>query len=333
MWVSGIERYKGKLGLLFQDKDGQCHFGPPEDLRSELPLAASGRLEATVEFAEWRTVKACDYLEAVGLGHLLGGGQRCYEFQTAGGPVVIPGQLLVVALLGATSLMRAPLLSPQGPTALMTAFGGEALHVELTPRRMRKFQIDRSLAVSRMAWVLTHPSGSRAWSSVYFHAISGRLDMTLPAARSKVALRGLQSQGKLWVTALELLTLEPTERAHEFAADFFEPNFCWTLSESKGLGKLEQTTQAANICSPMTDRHWEDVKALLSAHCSWINRKQRSYCIRSRLDTIRLHLFSGISFYQLPVSPGLREASRGLTKKLRRLDIWADVESALQSTI
>ena len=318
---------------MLQERDGKRLFGLPEDLRPELPVPSSGRLEANLMFSEHTVIHADDYLEAVGLSHLDGSGQRCYEFHTPGGVVVVPGQLLVVALVGVTGLMRAPLLTPQGPTALMTAFCDHELVFHLTPHRMRKFQIDRAQAVNRMKWILTYPSGARAWSSVYVRAIEGQLDIALPAARSRVALRGIQTQGKLWVTSLDLLTLEPTEEAHEFASSFHQPGICWTLSALRGVATLATTTQAANICPKMTDSQWDAVTAQLSGQCNWTKRKQRKHCVRSRLETIRLHLFSGHSFYRLPVAPSLREACRSLSKRLKKRGVWDLVESTLRSTL
>lgn len=334
MWVAGIERLDNKLGLIFQDADGRCRFGAPEDLRSELPLVSSGRREVRIDFSKATIFDTGSYLKAVGLSHLCDEGQRCYEFTTSGGTLVIPGQLVVVALVGVTSLMRAPLLTPHGPTSLMTAFSDDCgMHVELTPRRMRTFQLDRTCAVSRMEWILSHLSGRRAWSSVYFHAMSKRLDITLPAAKSSVAIRGVNAAGKIWVTSFELLTLEPLESPHEFVGQWEKSQQGWQFTQSSSLAKLENDVKAANLFAPLTDEQWTTLKILLGRHRNWMERKQRDYNVRSRLDAIRLHLYSGLSFYQLPISRGLRESSRGLAKRLKRENSWSEVARALRSTI
>jgi hypothetical protein len=234
MWVAGTDRRDGTLGLLLQAADGGGKFSPIQELRRNLSFKPSVSRKACIKFNQFRVVPTVDYLAGVGSGDLNPLGQQCYEFESTAGNMVVPGQLLVVALVGATTLMRAPLLSPQGPTALQTAFWDNELgKVQFlsTPRRMRQFQMDRWSTVCRMQWVLQFPTASQAWSSVYVHALGGMLDLALPKASATGIFRGVEVGERLMVTGIDLLTLTALEAPHPFASDSVQLGYCWSLLE------------------------------------------------------------------------------------------------------
>ncbi|MBT3067965.1 hypothetical protein [Rhodoferax sp. U11-2br] len=323
----------GKLGLVFQSAGGEACFGPIDELRADVPCKVTDRLQTLINLDRFGIVPTSEYLAAVGTPNLCPGGQRCYEFETKQGPVVIPGQTLVVSLVGATTLMRAPLLSPQGPTALMTAFNGDELSVVPTPKRMRQFQTDRWSTVCRMRWILTHPSAAKAWSSVYAHATKGRLDLALPKASVTAALRGVASDGKFWVTGAELLTLAADEPPHAFVNKQALDGACWNLVTNAVPKKRMTPALTREVPPPMTDTQWADFKAQVVALKPKIARKERTTELRYKLDFIRQHLATGVSLYMLPGDRSLVRACVNWVKTLKTKGHWTQVEAALLQTI
>jgi hypothetical protein len=333
MWVAGIQRFEGKLGLVFQDKDGVATRGTIEALTAELLPSGTSKLRTVIQFGMGTPVPVGDYLAAIGFPGLCAAGQRCYEFATADGPVVIPGQVLVVALVGATTFMRAPLLSPQGPTALMTAFEDGGIAIDATPKRMRQFQMERLSTVRRMQWVLTRPSARRAWASVYFNATKGLLDLTLPLANGNSGMRGVHSNGKFWVTCLDLMTLATDELPFEFVGSKPHDGGCWnlvtgTMAETQAeLAKCETALPALNA------NQWADLKHRLSLLDVAVSLKFRTHSFREKVELVRAHLATEVSIYLLPGPPKLRRTTWAWVQRQKGLGRWPPIEAALRATL
>lgn len=333
MWIAGTDRLAGKLGLVYQDMAGVAAYGPIENLRCELPLKGLVKLQVAIRFNHHRLTPTSEYLAGIGLEHLSPNGQRCYEFDTTDGPVVIPAQLLVVALVGPTTLMRAPLLSPQGPTALMTAYLDDGLVVELTPQRMRKFQEDRWAAVCRMRWILQYPSATSAWCSVYANAVEGCLDIKLPNAEACAKLRGVQFCGKLYVTSVDLLTLSAHEEPYEFAATTTKASVCWSLITNADPLKNATLPQLGYSYTQLTESQWQSVAQQSHVLGKLLSREKRVFDIRDKFEVIREHLATGLAIYQLPASQNLIKLTHILMQGFKKKGIWDEVVGALTSTL
>lgn len=333
MWVAGIGRNGGKLGLIFQDHGGVCGFNVIQDLRGELPFRREASRRASIQFNQHSVVPTEDYLAAVGSPGLSASGQRCYEFQTTTGPVVIPGQLLVVALVGATTLMRAPLLSPQGPTALVTAMrDAETGEIEFhsTPRRMRQFQTDRWSAVCRMNWVLQFPSAARAWSSVYARALEGQLDIALPNAAATAILRGVEVDGRLMVTGMDMLTLQATEAPLEFAEGCALHGQVLSLIE----GTDEPSEKRVELdVAEMTESQLQDLGNKSPVLKKMLAYPVRTHDVKDKIHLIRVHFQTGLPIFLLAVNAAALRSTRAWIKRLQEMGQWPEVADAIKSTL
>lgn len=334
MWIAAVGRNKGgKLELVAQSTEGEAQFVSIADLRGELPFKRTKSRRVALRFDEYRAFPTERYLAAVEASTLNSTGQRCYEFETDEGPVIVPGQLLIVALVGATTLMRAPLFSPQGPTALMTAFLDDTsgkVCVDSTPKRMRRFQADRLTAVCRMAWILQFPTAARAWSSVYGHAVEGKLDITLPAASATAIVRGVEVTGKLMVTGMELLTLQATEEPHEFAQDTVRHSHVWTLTG--GDRPIDEQIGVSSV-TPLSTLQFQELAERSAILKKMISNKSRTYPVAEKIHLIRVHLKSGLPLFMQPAKGELLRATKVWIDRLIKAGQWDEIEAAIRATI
>lgn len=325
-WVSGVVRSDGALKLIFQDVDGGHEVGDIRELRNRLPFGAEASHTLALDLCAHEPYSTKLYLDGVGHTRLDAGGQECRKWAVGHLKVVIPDQLLVVGLVGSSTLMRAALLSPQGPKALTTTSRGDVLATTLTPNRNRTFQADRIDSMARMAWIGSYPSATRAWSSVYARALQGRLGLTMPCARAVCRLAGTLADDTLYVTELSVTSIQALEPAHEFCSDVAQKVFRTCTREDR------PRSITCDRFEPMSDEQWTVVQEAVRRLSPRLIRVDRTYSLRDRIDAIRLHLSSGVSFYRINLDAGLRESARVLHRRLQVKSLWPELDAVLRST-
>lgn len=334
-WVSGVGRDEN--GLL--RVEAQWHDGPRTtanlgDLKPGLGISGTVRRRVDLDLAALRPVNATEYLQGLDLSALDARAQRVYAADTAVGQVLIPSQLLVLGIFGASQPMREVLFRPWGPTLLMNAVvGSDRLEVAPTPNLMQKLYVRTPASDVRMAWVLSYPSATTGWCSVYANALNGRFDARLPRALAKVSVHGKLVDGRLFATRLQVLELTATEAPFEFAEGCAPRHFVFDerASISNTHGKAAAPSSDSSIASggsvvPLTDADWARVEPLifeaLGKNKPMGQGGPRSHALRDLIETARLKLGTPYSWSKCPGDKSLVQSASVLLSKLQRAGVW-----------
>lgn len=329
MWTSGITRDLNGLKLQSQDANGQSTAIDITGLRSSLGLCEKNSAKIEINLNDGEHFCTQEYLHAIGRSDWMAGGQTCYRFKSRKTTVVIPAQLLIVALVAPTTLARAPLLSPQGPQALMTALcdpDTNAVECLLTPSRRRKFQAERWVAVARLEWVLQFPSARVAWSSVYASAIQGCLNIKLPHVCGAFKVRGIVVDGVLFATAVDCLKLTALEEPFEFAQGSVKNGKTWLLVEPYAKDS------SIGLLAPLSDEAYNKLQMQLPQLRKFFIRRFEKLSARERIEILRRHLDGLPAFMsEMPVGCGFK--LHQWIDSLKNRGVWSDVEAKLLETI
>jgi hypothetical protein len=334
-WVSGVGRDEsGQPCLEAQWLDGPRTWTDLASLKPDLGVKGTVRRRVDLDLAVLQPIDPAGYLHGLGLQTLDARAQRVYEADTAAGTVLVPSQLLVLAIFGASRPLREVLLRPWGPTCLMNAVvRGERLEVAPAPNRMFKLEVGAPALIARMAWVLSHPSATAAWSSVHANALAGRFDMRMPKAVAGLSLHGKVVGDKLLVTQLQVLELTATEAPFEFAADCAPRHFVFDerVHVSNMHGKAAAPAADASIATdgrvvPLTDEQWARIEPLLAGVVGTKGcGTPRRHSLRELVKCIRLKLGAPYSWSKCPGDKSLVQSASVLLSKLQRAGVWASV--------
>jgi len=352
-WIAGIGRDgSGNLCVKAQGLDGGKTQTPVlkelDSLRADLGVSGTVRRKVYLPLHELRVgdTTTREYLDGLGLEALEADGQPVYEVSTSAGLLVIPAQLLVLATLGANSQFRRVLLRPWGPGFLVNAFaehGAHSLAVRLTPNRRLQLKLERSALTSKVEWVLSYPSATAAWGSVYRHALDGRFDMGMLQASATVSIMTRPVNGKLLVTRLQLMTLTPVEEPHPFAAEMAKRAFVFNdginLRPTHGKAavptrdeRFSTAQQGQGPVAPLTDEQWARIEPLvlgaLLLKGSAKPGAPRTRLLREVVEVIRLKLGAPYSWSKVPADKKLVQSATVLLSKLKRLGVWEGVVAA-----
>lgn len=333
VWITGIGRTEDGMCVELQALDGSKALTPLEAADANLGLPKLSGRKIRLDLTSLQTGNTMTYLEGLGLGALEASGQHVYEAELGGIKLMIPGQLLVLAILGSKIGLRCVMLKPWSPSRLMTVLANDrTIEVFPTPHRMLRFQVEKQGVAIRIEWMMTYPSAHAAWNSVYRNALDGRFDMTLPRAVVEATVWTRQADDILLVTNLDVHTLTPLEAPFEFAEGLARSEFVFHI-ERRGPthGKATPPTsdsrlQAQSALGPMSDATWARVDAWLKAR--WTKGRggvSRKHSIRDILDLVVLKLGSGSPWSKISAVEGLADAAQNLMFLLRRAGLWKEV--------
>lgn len=337
-WVSGIGRdERGELCLEAQWHDGPRARANLSELKPGLGVTGTVRRRVDLDLAALRSADAADYFQGVSLPALDARAQRVYKADTAAGTVLIPSQLLVLGLFGASHPLREVLFRPWGPTLLMNAVvDDDRLEVAPTPNLMQKLYVRTPATDVRMAWVLSYPSATAGWCSVYANALKGRFDVHLPKALAKVSIHGKLVGEKLFATRLQVLELTATECPFEFAKDCAPRHFVFderaSISNTHGMAaapSADHSIASGGSVAPLTDDAWARVEPLifeaLGKNKPMGKGGPRAHALRDLIETARLKLGTPYSWSKCPGDKALKQSASVLLSKLQRAGVWEGV--------
>lgn len=342
-WIAGTDRNDcGQLCVKAQELDGSWELKGLESLRPDLYVTGTVRRTVLLPLHDLQPGDTRQYLDGLGFDALDAGSQPVYELGTEPGRLVIPAQLLVLAVLGANSQLRKVLLRPWGPSFLMSAFaapGSAQLSVIRTPNQMLNLQFLYSTIVSRLEWVLSYPSATAAWGSVYRYALDGRFDMRMPRALATVSVLARLVKGRLLVTQMQLEALTPAEEPHPFAVIGAKREFlfhkrapqCATHRKAATPACDESFASYARTVTPLTDEQWSDVEpgilGALQSKGGTGSGAPRAHSLRALVDVIRLKLDTAVPWSKVPADRMLAQGARVLLSKLKRNGVWDTVNA------
>jgi len=267
--------------------------------------------------------------------------QTIYEHICAEGHFLIPSQALIFATVGRCKQYRDVLLQPNGPSALMTSFiGDRRLQVLPTPNRMLRNKLTLFSVARRLEWIITYPSATRAWGSVYQNALAGRFDMALPKAEVTAKVTALSIGRILFVTRLELMSLQPTELPHPFARGRAKSSFVFNETTNfrpahrkSHAPKADHRLATFATGQRISEIQWATVEPLLICfyHPSGNRRKgkPRAYPLRDIIDLILLKLAAPYPWSKVPGNERVVQRAKRIFDQLKNQPIWEEIVAVL----
>lgn len=311
------------------------------DLAADLGFPEGRRRKVSFSLHELQSCSTAEYLSDLGFPHLSPAGQPAYEVRCSLGTLVIPAQLLVLAILGTHRQLRQNLLAGHGPGLLATVLAGpHRLDVLPTPKRMDTICAHMRPILRRLEWLQTYPSAQSAWGSVYRRALNGQFDMRMPVADVEGAVWVYPVAGRLLVTKLAVMKLLPREAPCEFAGTSARREFVFNekVNRRPTRGTRGAPTRDDDIASsrgpgPLTDAEWLRVEpALAATYSKRYPGNCRKYSLREITDVILHKVGTPYSWRKMPGEPELVVAAAGMFTKLKRKGAWEKVVATLTSS-
>jgi hypothetical protein len=337
-WISGIGRDgKGRLCVKVQGRDSKETLTNLASLNADLGLPGGVRRKLALPLHQFRRSHAGHFLRALGFEGLQDVGQPVYEFAHHAANVLIPAQLLILAIFGPCRPMREVLLRPWGPRSLMTAFSDdEGIKVAHTPSRMSTRRANGVALLSCLSWTLTHSSAEAAWGSVFRNALDGRFDLQLPLAYAGMSIVGRSINGNLLVTRLTVTTIDPAEPPSAFVTSNDKQKFIFDEKVNgrpthRKAANPSTESQLASLPSmdTLTDEQWERVERILleflrpKPSCRYV--PERIYSTRSLVETIVLKLGKPYAWRKVPRDKKLVHAAQIFFVKLKNGGVWQKI--------
>lgn len=276
-WVTGCEWNANatQLQLVWHDTvSGAIGRGDFTELTQyvKFPQVSLQRRRLRLDFAAFvRLDTAGEYLRLLGQAGVPEQGQATYAVDARWERLLIPAQVLVMALFGSSADMRRALLTPSGLDRLArpeSAPQKTRLNRRRTPDCL---QPDRHVAEDRrLPWALQYQSARQSWASVFYSAATGRLDLKLPKATVEVVVTGISRGKDLLVTRFTVGTLVCHE---ESVSGMSMPRkFVFRQREDRGAPPPQSPAPvlipeiAALPCAhrPLTDAEWDVIEPLIS---------------------------------------------------------------------
>jgi len=237
-WITGVKRTSdGELLPVEIDKEGNERWVKPANDALELSTFGTKPIRLTLRLDELRQDEPCSYLVANCLGNAESSGQSVYWGDALSRQICIPAQVLIKATLAPLIPLQKILFKPLGTQQLMHLIRSrEALILEPNIFANRQLSRTDGVAGRHVTWIQAFPSASRAWASVYRHALTGKLDMHLPKATVDAYVRVDIVDNKLYAKCMTLASVVPEEEPHEFAKGIYTRGTKLTLFQPK-VGK------------------------------------------------------------------------------------------------
>lgn len=217
-WVSAIRR-NGANGLCVevQNEQGSRSLKELSALDANLHKHSDTKISLAVKLTDATRICATQYLTYLGLEHLDASCQTAYQFEIGKERFILPSQLLIMSIMGATLHLRNALFKPGSLDSFMTTFHDSSqLRNEVLPIRPdMNGCVTGKPCQKRLRWFSSFPSARIAWFSVYRNALEGRFDTTLPTAQGTMTLHCRQVKSRFVVTKVSLGTIEALEEPHD----------------------------------------------------------------------------------------------------------------------
>ncbi len=187
-----------------------------------LPTERSSRNVIDQRIADWREVDSTEYIQAFGM-HCASAdrsGHAIYAACHKDVRLLIPALVIMRAFFRPTRYLLPQMFAPQAldhVRYLDCSYSPPQVEFySLTLRNLSGRAGDMRTPIS---WMSVFPSAMRFAASVHLHARSGRIAVTLPDARVKLAVQGKRQGRCLYATNATLLELDAQEQPLAWASD------------------------------------------------------------------------------------------------------------------
>ena len=255
-WVKAVRRNShGETEFETLDSNGNVQAATIEALGSPATAGMHNfrprRLQVLMN--EFERIDAQSFLQGINLPSSGTEIQCVFRASTPRGIVLVPAQVMLMALFGSSRSLR---------TAV--------LQVNDSARSVWSFDQSGKLTALRRQWIDQSPSAAAAWGSVYRSILDERLDMSLPHGVAAFSIHGRMVGQTLHATQMDLLEFEPSdspsEAAHHPPQEVFVFHQRARLRENEGKHDVRAhglLSQAAR--NGLSDGQVEAVRALLAS--------------------------------------------------------------------
>ena len=307
-WVSGLVRGAGgRLQLKVIEGTGESVVKDLTSLEAETSCHEGPRRKGFLTLPALVRRDAGEHLRGLGIDESGVPGQPVYRIEVQGSSWSVPSQLLVMMLFGTRRQFRERLLTP---------FPLHAAAAELAIA-----QTYNPALKARLHWMLESPTAARAWSSVYRHALEGRLEMTMPDATIEVAAQGNEVNGVFLVTHARLLSL----KSHDLGYDG-QPGRVSTSQPSAASAAgfrntlplpAEPRLHAWTPSSRLTDVQWEAMAEYVAPKKGSRQGTVRRHDPRLVIETLLTKMATPLIWADVPGDRRLVNAASNLFQQLR----------------
>jgi hypothetical protein len=341
-WIVGFDQEGSALQALYVDlltghvkSDSLVNFGHYVHFGQRTLV----RHKSTLNFSDAVRIAPQDLSELCTRQLHAGSHHALFEFSLGGLRMLVPAQVLALALFGQTARMRAALSSPLGAERLvLPTLSKNRWQLHDTQVAQESVSSQQNWEQQRLDWTLHHASARAAFSSVYQHAKSDRMDIDLPRGTIDTATTGIRlASGAILVTRLtvfELRTSEPqigTKR---------------TVARSFAFRSRGHVKRAVASCAHAEISRFEELQGLRCvndgvSHAQW--RAAIPVVLRASPHALSPHATTRESLnvalrkYGQPCSwndiytSGLSsENAMSLSRKLKRAGAWRDLLEVLR---
>lgn len=263
------------------------------------------------DFADWHPVEPKDYLDAFGVSVLDVGSTRHAVYETNAGDtrIVAPALALIRGLCAPSRHFIPAVFAPQVLDRLTridwaTQPPSICFDIRESEYMMRSRYSDMTPV---FAWMWSHCSAHEMVHSIHAHAMLGRLDLTLPRARARIAVHGLRRGNSFFVSRLFVLSIQPTERPLPIYRQTSELyRYRGTSADTEAPRRISISDYAhipkkadGSIC--VSDDEWAQIAPLLESDSA---RSRIVLDQRAILDALLTKLATGAPWRRIPCRQG-----------------------------
>ena len=334
-WVCGVVREGDLLQLQLQTGKSGVRLESVKNWRSESQTtrrAAAPSVE--INFDNFRRVELQNYVCGLEMAWLRTEAQTGFEATVAGKTIVIPSQLMIMSLLGASLELRCSLMAPLHTNQWLA---GLIPHGQLIAKAGKHRPTSLSTLV-REQWIATDRSASASFGSVYRHALDGRFDLDLPSGVGTFDLVGREVRGTLLVTKLTSLSMFRRKSAEDsFFTDvqhhYFHKRSNPEVRATQGPTALEDARLRFVTFSKLTDAQWLRARAVLADRPGveglTFGDSRRPCSLRDCLDCIRFKFGSPCAWKDMKGDVSANQAY-WVYRRIVQANLWDELIDAIR---
>lgn len=233
-----------------------------------LPKERRSRIVIETELRDWREADPLEYFRAFKIDCVAPlAGQAVYETHCDRHRVLVPALALMRAFFRPTQYLLPMMFSPQALDRVRYLdFSHSPPRPEFLTRTWKNLGARYGDVTTPISWMSAFPSAADFAASVHLNARAGRIAVTLPSAKARIALQGLRTDGAFMTTYAAVLELSTTEAPLEFASShpkMIYQRFVATRSGSSPILRYPEIPLHQDGTVDLTDDEWRAIQMIL----------------------------------------------------------------------
>lgn len=271
-WLEKFEMHNGHLAGKVLTRAGTEYITDMGEFATRgVPLAMPYKKSDPInsDFSTWQAGPSDAYRKGIGLDtHSSSCEHTVFKVEHARKAYFIPALVVARALFPLVPVAFEYIFTPRNLEVLCTLLESNGYwSVALPDFSAKRQQTFRGSTSDAMTWTYLYPSARKTWASAYQNAVKGRIEITLPMARIRLLPAGIEKDGIVYVTHLNLCALLALEEPFEFAENA-PSSFLWRPLATPFPGRLnkypEQTDESARVDESilLSDDEWANVEPI-----------------------------------------------------------------------